>query len=108
MRLDRERASAEARSPLALCDNDAKWIFCLLARLDEGLSGEQISTLRELARACVSLLLESLKGTRFESSSVERLNGRDSCWMVIAAVARGWGQRDLWEDAVQSLNTHCL
>ncbi|KAG8845703.1 hypothetical protein FRB96_002297 [Tulasnella sp. 330] len=110
-RLDRLRTDNDhSYNPLALCDNDAKWIFCLLARLDEALAGEQISTLRELARACLSLLLESLKGANAETiqKSVERQTGRDSCWMVIAAVAKGWGQRDLWEDAVQAVNALCL
>ncbi|KAG9011529.1 hypothetical protein FRB94_008098 [Tulasnella sp. JGI-2019a] len=110
MRLDRLRADENHHyNPLALCDNDAKWIFCLLARLDEILAGEQISTLRDLARACLSLLLESLKGANGEilKTAVERQTGRDSCWMVIVAVAKGWGQRDLWEDAIQAVNALC-
>jgi len=103
--LRRNETVASGHNSLALCDNDAKWIFCLLARIDEGIAGEQISTLRELARACISILLESLKGMRKpeSSSSYERQTGRDACWMIIAAVAKGWGQKDIWEEAVQAI-----
>ncbi|KAG8988529.1 hypothetical protein FRB90_002691 [Tulasnella sp. 427] len=92
-----------------LCDNDAKWIFSLLARLDRELTSEQISTLRTLARACIELLVGSLSGKR-KGKEVEGASlgdGRAGCWMVIAAVSKGWGQLDLWDEAVAAITAVC-
>lgn len=92
-----------------LCDNDAKWIFCLLARLDRELTSEQISTLRVLARACIELMVGSWSGKRkgkeIEGNSLG--DGRAGCWMVIAAISKGWGQLDLWDEAVRAVAAVC-
>lgn len=85
-----------------LSQNDARWIFFLLARLDQELSSDQISTLRILARSCLTLLLGSLKlGTQVFSPEISQ--ARAGCWMIILAVAKGWGQLDLWEEAVSAV-----
>ncbi|KAG8935029.1 hypothetical protein FRC01_010534 [Tulasnella sp. 417] len=92
-----------------LCDNDSKWIFSLLARLDRELTSEQISTLRVLARACIELLVGSLSGKRKgKSSEINGLgDGRAGCWMMIAAISKGWGQLDLWDEAVTAVAAVC-
>ncbi|KAG8900866.1 hypothetical protein FRB99_005725 [Tulasnella sp. 403] len=76
----------------ALCDNDAKWIFSLLARLDRDLTSDQINTLRVLARECITLLVGSIKSQSSrpeEAAAAEGLSGKGSCWMIVAAVAHG-------------------
>lgn len=92
-----------------LCDNDSRWIFALLTRLDQELTSEQISTLRILARGCLSLLVGSLKAKkRFEPPEDPLIEaGRASCWMVILAIVSVWGQRDLWEEAESAVAGAC-
>lgn len=76
-----------------------RWLFWLLIRLDNQLLGDDISDLRVLARACIAYIKSSaeagMTGTA-EGCDSESLVGY---WMVVAAVAGVWGQKDIWDEA---------
>ena len=96
-----------------------RWIFALLSRVDDWISGDETSLLRNLARGCMEALAERRR-TRPAGAvaAPPEINGHDntdasdanaladerSWWMIIAAVAGVWGQRDLWMDAESILS----
>lgn len=108
----------------------ARWIFALLSRVDDFCVGEEVSGLRALARACISLVraersrrasedealqTPDLSDGKHEKDTKKTENGgaaipRDgrmsemSCWMIIGAVVGVWAQRDLWMDAEEQLS----
>jgi hypothetical protein len=91
-------------------ETHAHWIFVLLSRVEDYMSADDMSLLRNLARASLALLKELMRrrnlGDKFEEiSKIGREEERDdfymserSCWIIITAVAGVWGQRDLWMD----------
>jgi len=106
------RARATPRPPLPT-SHEAHWILSLLARAESLLAGDDISSLRILVRTILGLIEESDKQQRAKETkrevagggprSMEERNrdeedaeGRAHCWMIVAAVAEGWAQRDLW------------
>lgn len=91
-----------------------RWIFALLTKIEDQLSADEMNLLRSLARACLALVQryrgEHAKNNElFEGASspvvIENTTRMSdaSCWMVFAAVAGHWGQRDLWADAEATL-----
>lgn len=81
----------------ALSVHHSRWLFALLAHLDDRLASEEIGTLRVLARACVTLVRRALE---FRPTLTEgQVDGTAGCWMVFAAVTSVWVQKDLWQDA---------
>jgi hypothetical protein len=86
-----------------------RWMFSLMGVLDDHLTGQDISILRTLARACIQVAkYTSQSPTIPTSESVDgEMNdeadgrGADSAglWMVVAAVVGIWGQRDIWDEA---------
>jgi hypothetical protein len=66
------------------------WILSLLSSLDELLTGSDISSLRSLAKTCLSVL-------RFLGFPLNEEDQEGACWMIVAAVADVWKQSDLWE-----------
>ncbi|KAI0637968.1 hypothetical protein C8Q77DRAFT_1153660 [Trametes polyzona] len=86
-----------------LTRSHARWMFALLSRVDDWISSDETSLLRNLARACISLLAETRRrrAAQQESEASEEASMIDdaSCWMVISAVTGVWGQKDLWMDA---------
>jgi hypothetical protein len=87
-------------------ETHARWIFALLSRVDDYVTADNISLLRNLARGCLSLLKNMLsrpesgdEPAEASQSAVTPAMTERSCWMVIAAVAGFWGQRDLWMEA---------
>ncbi|KAH9938355.1 uncharacterized protein B0H18DRAFT_11966 [Fomitopsis serialis] len=98
-----ERGSAP--SPHVLTDTHSRWIFALLSRVRDDVSADEMSTLRSLARACMSLIEERKRATsNVASSSQGKAVGlfpmnESGCWMIITLVIGIWGQRDLWQDA---------
>lgn len=105
-------ARASPRPPLPT-SHEAHWILSLLARAESLLAGDDISSLRILVRTILGLIEESDKrqqekaakreaaggGPRSmaeRSRDEEDAEGRAHCWMIVAAVAEGWAQRDLW------------
>lgn len=103
-----------------------QWAFSLLAQLDTSLRSEDISHLRETARACIAAIrrdLESDGPVVVEADSGVSLIGGDQIgsttrdevdhsfwyahltgtWMIVGAIASVWGQRDMWQDAEEAL-----
>ncbi|WFD00327.1 hypothetical protein MYAM1_003075 [Malassezia yamatoensis] len=84
----------------------SQWLFALLARLDQRLSGDEIAYLRALARTCISLIVQfrsdcARNATIPEESSLVHESG---AWIIISIVAGVWGQQDLWTEAEQRLS----
>ncbi|KAH7914431.1 survival motor neuron interacting protein 1-domain-containing protein [Hygrophoropsis aurantiaca] len=106
-------------SSLFITDSHARWMFALLAKIEDQLSADDMSLLRNLARACSGLLTLL---ARKDSSPTEQqktvITGTDqkthsaeyspikasSCWLIFTAIVSGWGQRDLWMDAESMLS----
>ncbi|CCM05565.1 uncharacterized protein FIBRA_07792 [Fibroporia radiculosa] len=88
----------------------ARWIFVLLSHVEDYITADETSLLRNLARACLSLIeererLRTRSSTDEGSSDGQTHMDERSCWMVVTAVAGIWGQRDLWMDAEAMLST---
>jgi len=92
-------------------ETHARWIFVLLSRVEDYISADDMSLLRNLARACLAFLKELIRARSLGDKSEEALKvGRGeveredcymserSCWIIITAVAGVWGQQDLWMD----------
>ncbi|BGP32342.1 hypothetical protein JCM10296v2_004123 [Rhodotorula toruloides] len=90
--------------------HESHWMLSLLTRLEQVLDGEDLATLRQLARTLRSLAEESHKvsvetrvaaGTgrsmQQRTADEKEAEGRARCWMVVAAVANVWKQGDLWD-----------
>lgn len=79
----------------------ARWLLALLSRLESYLSGDAISHLRTLARACLETLteLKAIRDTRVGSSRDTPAWEREEmmgCWMIWEMIVAGpWAQRDL-------------
>jgi hypothetical protein len=94
---------------LRINETHARWIFALLSRVDDYISADDTSLLRNLARASLALLREStlrrhnaketLIGGSQATEQDDHCMSERSCWIIITAVAGVWGQRDLWIDA---------
>ena len=92
-----------APSPHPISETHSRWIFVLLSRVEDYVSADEMSLLRSLARACMSLIEESRKrgdsGTTMFAEGEPLPIAEPACWMVVTAVVGVWGQRDLWMDA---------
>ncbi|KAI0939398.1 hypothetical protein AcV5_000828 [Taiwanofungus camphoratus] len=96
-----------------LTPTHARWMFVLLSRVEEYTSADETSLLRNLARACMSLIKESIRRRTITLDSVmEKDEAKEdarldewSCWMVVTTIIGIWGQRDLWSDAEAMLAT---
>ena len=97
----------------------ARWIFALLSRVDDWVSGDETSLLRNLARSCMELMAErrrsrptaTVADTAYLPENRTDGGGDDgpggtaaladekACWMIVTAITGVWGQRDLWVDA---------
>jgi Survival motor neuron (SMN) interacting protein 1 (SIP1) len=94
----------------------ARWIFVLLSKVEDHISADDMSLLRNLARACLALLKESIKA-RISSVKSEDLDSPNSegddqesmseraYWIIVCAIVGVWAQRDLWMDAEDMLKT---
>jgi len=98
--------------PFRMTETHARWIFVLLSRIEDFISADDMSLLRNLARSCLAFLKELMRTqtTHADSETPQVTGGEDtgvhktymserSCWFIITAVAGVWGQRDLWMDA---------
>ncbi|KJA29872.1 hypothetical protein HYPSUDRAFT_126273 [Hypholoma sublateritium FD-334 SS-4] len=81
-------------------DSHARWVFCLLSRIDDFISPDDMNLLRNLARACIALLKYIKKQ---ETSLDSSLMSEPSCWILVSTVAEIWKQKDLWLDAEHAL-----
>ena len=91
-----------------------QWIFALLTKIEDQLSADEMNLLRNLARACLGLIQmyrgkpakkDAMSGGVSSPMPVENTMQMSdaSCWIVFAAIAGYWGQRDLWGDAEATL-----
>ncbi|KAL1738311.1 hypothetical protein HDZ31DRAFT_51194, partial [Schizophyllum fasciatum] len=82
----------------------ARWIFSLLARLGPQISADHMNSLRQLARACISLLEARMRSRMPDAeqreATVDKPNvfSERSCWVLLGTIIGVWGQMDLWED----------
>ena len=81
-------------------ETHARWIFALLSRVEDYVSADDMHLLRNLIRACLELLKDTIQNAKQAASSVssETMSVR-SCWIIITIVVDHWAQRDLWMDA---------
>jgi len=86
-----DQEDLSAQSPYLLQPIHERWLFALLMRLDDHLVGDHVSELRVLARACISYVKY-----KTDSGSEDSMAGY---WIVIAAIAHFWGQKDIWDEA---------
>lgn len=90
-------------------ESHARWIFCLLSRTDDFISPDDLHLLRNLARACVSLLkaMKEQKRSRSDPQGVQVTPptqiSEAACWIIITTIAGVWKQKDLWMDAEDAL-----
>lgn len=100
-----------------MTETHARWIFVLLSRVEDHISADDMSLLRNLARASLALL-KVLMGKRaihtdspgtskamrvVDTGDDEIYISERSCWIIVTAVTGIWGQRDLWMDAEDML-----
>jgi hypothetical protein len=84
------------------------------------MDGKEVSALRSLARVCIATICRSLRSELLKPPGSDtsapntdagdpavrdRITGRTSLWMVVAAVASVWGQSDIWEEANEKLHS---
>ena len=103
-------SSSSSLSYTHFTQTHARWMFALLSRVDGQLTGDEISHLRSLARACLALIKELTRNELLLDTSLPKglkwigdpsdapIDGR-ACWIIITAIADFWGQKDLWMDA---------
>jgi|SRR6267154_2594276 len=85
-----------------ILESHARWMFALLAKVEDFISADDMSQLRSLARACLELLDRRRKaaGSGVSGNSTSKIGmAETSCWMIFTAVCGIWGQSDLWQDA---------
>ena len=95
-------------SPLIPTACHARWIFSLLARVDDYVSADDMSHLRDLARACIALIRIRLSPEApliRERLATGDMMSNTSCWIIITTIAQVWAQRDLWMDAEEMLKS---
>jgi len=95
-----------------MTESHARWIFVLLSRVEDHILADDMNLLRNLARASIALLKQSIWRRDLGDKAEEALKvgGEDvverkdhymserSCWIIITTIASVWGQRDLWMD----------
>ncbi|GAA5941199.1 hypothetical protein JCM3775_006647 [Rhodotorula graminis] len=102
--------AAVPRPPLPTA-HESHWILSVLTRLEQLLDGEDLSSLRLLAKTLASMaeVSEVAREKRTAAAGAggrsmqerledeEEAEGRARCWMVVAAIAGVWAQADLWD-----------
>ena len=86
-------------------ESHARWIFALLGKVGDQLSGDDMSLLRNLARACIALLKDLYQKDQEPENGDGRPMGMRSCWIIIATIVGVWAQHDLWIDAEDVLKS---
>lgn len=104
-------------SAFRMTETHARWIFVLLSRVEDHISADDTSLLRNLARASLALLKDMIGKRAIHTdppststaTREENIGGDEiciserSCWIIVTAVTGIWGQRDLWMDAEDML-----
>jgi len=69
--------------------------------VDSILTSEDVSTLRDLARTCISAIkfLPTLhKDIDIPEAKLDLQEQNAGLWMILAAISDIWGQKDLWQE----------
>ncbi|KAK4056710.1 hypothetical protein OIO90_002262 [Microbotryomycetes sp. JL221] len=110
------RARPRPASPMPSL-HEAHWMLSLLTRIETILDGDDIATLRQVAKTVLQMLSEvdratadaaTMANTRGSNAmSVPRATqtleddelaeAKAHCWMIVAAIAGHWKQSDLWD-----------
>ncbi|KNZ53319.1 hypothetical protein VP01_327g3 [Puccinia sorghi] len=91
--------AGEVQEIVLLSPSDGAWLLGLLAVLDSVLTSEDVFKLRQLARTCKHVVRISNAAMQLQHHySDDALQEAAPAWMVIAAVADVWGQKDLWNE----------
>ncbi|RDB22542.1 hypothetical protein Hypma_009989 [Hypsizygus marmoreus] len=96
-------------------ETHARWIFALLTKVEDQISADDMSLLRNLARACLAFLKKQIQTqppfVKAEEPDTPCQQDKDknsmsvrSCWIVFSTIAGVWAQHDLWMDAEDMLN----
>ncbi|GHJ86939.1 hypothetical protein NliqN6_3341 [Naganishia liquefaciens] len=101
--LDSYAPTPRTTSPVPLSPLYARWIFSCLLFLDPHLSADETSDLRQLAKTCIKLVIWQVATGRIAANGTAVDEAQDemrrSAWMIHRAIAGGWAQRDLVQDA---------
>lgn len=103
-------------SSIRITETHARWIFALLSHVEDFVSADEMSLLRNLARASLAFLKRSMQQSKHTNDEhAQNAHGdaafegevmsNKSCWIILTTVTGIWGQRDLWMDAEEMLNT---
>lgn len=77
----------------------ARWLFAILAQLDRQLSGDEIASLRTLARVCMKCIARVRSQVDYLcEDKADTLEAEMGAWMIITVIAGVWGQHDLWNE----------
>lgn len=107
------KAPVAPRPPLPTA-HESHWILSSLTRLEQLLDGDDLASLRQLAKTLVSMAeaSDAAREKRVASAATggrsmkerledeEEAEGRARCWMVVAAIAGVWAQGDLWDSSL--------
>ncbi|KAG2077233.1 hypothetical protein BDR04DRAFT_1088175 [Suillus decipiens] len=91
-----------AEPTFAILESHARWMFALLAKVEDFISADDMSQLRSLARACLELIVRRRRseGAEVPDNLTSKFDmAETSCWIIFTAVSGIWGQSDLWRDA---------
>jgi len=81
----------------------ARWVFALLLFLEDYLPPDELAELRRIAKTCLRICKWQVTSGKVShqgaGSSPEQEEMRVACWISIRAIATGWNQHDLPQDA---------
>lgn len=78
-------------------------MFSLLTKVEDTVSADEMSLLRNLARACLGIV-KKRKDVNSECVGTVDAISDASCWIIFTAIASFWGQKDLWMDAETTMS----
>ncbi|KAM0791315.1 hypothetical protein ACM66B_005787 [Microbotryomycetes sp. NB124-2] len=90
--------------------HEAHWMLSLLTRIESVLDGNDVASLRQVAKTVLTILqqaqaqrrknMEESGKSSLAASAVqdeEEAEAEAHCWMIVAAIAGHWKQSDLWD-----------
>lgn len=105
--IETQPGSAQGVSPAAaalpLAPLHARWLFALLLFLEDYLPPDELAELRRVAKTCLRICKWQVNSGKVDRQGVgispEQEEMRVACWITIRAIATGWNQHDLPQDA---------
>jgi hypothetical protein len=94
---------SSAATALPLTPLHARWLFALLLFLEDYLPPDELAELRRVAKTCLRICKWQVISGKVDQQGVgisfEQEEMRVACWITIRAIATGWNQHDLPQDA---------